>query len=457
MTRRRKLILGIALVGAAALVWAVPACRYRILGVVKREPFYQGMPASYWRDRFVQFETDYARKKREWEAPLPRPPSLEWLRDSLEEKFPAIASPALELPQLHDPEAIPVLIVLLLDEDPLVSSRGCFALAMMGEPAVPALVKLLQDSNPKVRLRAVTGLSELFSPGLSQQAKDAAIPAIRELSKDADKRVALDAIEVLAGIDASFRDTAVSAVIRLLRQEDRGVRFEAINVLGNLSIGGLGEQAQHAAVCAIREATSDSDKGVAERARVVLEAIVRPARSQHFSIGLVAGCVGQEARERHSPAKGSEPEGPAPMEAVRGKILEAVIRDLLTTKEHREWIEAYGVQGAKEYALASNSQIPWPPDFAPPIPGYDIRLLQAEDEPLDPERPALACIWLQEFKFDPDREKWDESPMGGPIEILVNTTRGSRGGGAIGGCTIWYDYRRNAGKWEVVFAGALDP
>src|SRR5438105_14118082 len=106
MTRRRKLTLGIALVGAAALVWAIPACRYRIVGTLRREPFYQGMPASYWRETILQFEAYCDQKKREWEAPLPRPRSLRWLRDSLEDRFPAIGSPEVERPRLYGPEAI---------------------------------------------------------------------------------------------------------------------------------------------------------------------------------------------------------------------------------------------------------------------------------------------------------------------------------------------------------------
>jgi hypothetical protein len=272
MTRRRKLTFGIALAGAAALVWAIPACRYRIVGTLRREPFYQGMPASYWRDRFLQFEAYDERKKWEWEvAGSPRQPFLSRLRDSLEEMFPAIASPEVELPQLHDPGAIPVLIVLLLDEDPVVSSRGEGALMVIGEPAVPALLKLLQDGNPNVRLTAILTLNSV-----TDYSAEGAIPALRQLTRDVNKGVALEAIATLAYGDAGFRDEAVSALIELLKDQDRQVREDAIGVLGNLCFSGLSQRAKDAVVSAIGEATRDRDQGVAEHAKGVLKAIAAP-------------------------------------------------------------------------------------------------------------------------------------------------------------------------------------
>jgi hypothetical protein len=278
MTRRRKIILGIALVGAVAIPWAIPACRYRIVGVLKREPFYQGMPASYWRDRFLQFEEDYQQRKAEWEyAATGRQSFQSRLRDRLEEKFPAIARPEVELPRLYDPGAIPVLIVLLLDENDLVSHRSSSALAVIGEPAVPALVELLQNRSAKVRLTAIVTLNSF-----TDHSAEGAIPALREATRDVNKEVALEAIAHLANRDASFRDSAVSAVIELLNDQntDRRIREEAVAELGNLCFGGLGEQAQAAAASAIKEASSDGDKGVAERARLLLDAMVQPARSE---------------------------------------------------------------------------------------------------------------------------------------------------------------------------------
>lgn len=163
------------------------------------------------------------------------------------------------------------------------------------------------------------------------------------------------------------------------------------------------------------------------------------------------------ASEGVLPAQRPEAKKEGSENADQSKVLEAVLRNLLTDNEKKEFVEGYGVKGAKEYALGHNPKLPWPTVFAPCIPGYQIRHLPIEEDGLDPEKPALACIWLEEFKFDPRREKWDKPGEGGSIRLLVNTTRGWKDGGAIGGCTIWYDYRINAGNWEVRFAGAFDP
>jgi hypothetical protein len=146
-----------------------------------------------------------------------------------------------------------------------------------------------------------------------------------------------------------------------------------------------------------------------------------------------------------------------PRGADREIVLEAVLRDLLTHPMHSQVIDDYGVPGAKEVALAIDSKVPWPEAFAPSVPSYKVHLLRVDDVTLDAEKPALACIELRKFQFDPKRDKYDGEPLGGPIELGIFTSRGSKGGGAVGGCTVWYDYRRVASKWEIVFAGVVDP
>lgn len=147
----------------------------------------------------------------------------------------------------------------------------------------------------------------------------------------------------------------------------------------------------------------------------------------------------------------------ASRDSDRKALLEVVIRDLMTDPKHRQAIDSYGVPEAREYALAIDSKVPWPESFVPSVPGYTAHLVRTKDLSLDVRKPALTCIELRKFEFDPNRDKTDDNPLSGPIELGIFTVRGSKGGGAIGGCTVWYDYRRVAGKWEVVFAGELDP
>jgi hypothetical protein len=277
MTRRRITFLGIALafVAAVAIVSVIPSWRYPILGALRGEPFYKGMPASYWRARFSRLEAYQAEKERKWEvAGTPRQSYRSRIGDTIEDELsPVIGrSPEPELPKLHDPEAVPVLIVLLLDDDPVIQFRVGLALSVIGEPAIPAILKLLENRNPKIRMRAILALNGFSGLG------ESAIPAVREATRDVDKGVALEAIVLLADIDAGFRDAAVSAVIEFLKEKDHRLREDAVNVLGNLCFGGLSQRANDAVVCAIGEATSDTDKGVAERARVIQEAIAAPVR-----------------------------------------------------------------------------------------------------------------------------------------------------------------------------------
>src|SRR5690349_19883224 len=87
MTRRRKLLLGSVLAGTLALGWVIPACRYPVLGVLRWEPFFQGMPASYWRDRIRQFAAYDDRKAWERKLGSPPPSVLAQLGDVLQEKL----------------------------------------------------------------------------------------------------------------------------------------------------------------------------------------------------------------------------------------------------------------------------------------------------------------------------------------------------------------------------------
>jgi hypothetical protein len=259
------LFLGILLIAAAALVWRIPAWRYPILGVLRREPFFRGMPASYWRDRFLEFEAKCEREKREWREVFDgRQPFTSRLRDYLEAWIPAIRRPEIELPELFDSEAIPVLIVLLHDDDPVAWGRASDALSMIGTPAIPALVKFMQEGTPKIRMRSILTFNAIIEPGT------AAFPGLRQLTKDQDKRFAVEAIARLSNRDAGYRDNAVFDLIELVKEPDTWVRKEAICILGDLLMNGLSEQSHDAALRTIEEGCRDSDRRLAECARWVL-------------------------------------------------------------------------------------------------------------------------------------------------------------------------------------------
>jgi HEAT repeat protein len=106
----------LALVCAALL--ASPSARYALLGLVRKEPFYEGMPASYWKDEM-----------RKWVAN------------------------ASARPRVLDggKEAVPVLIELVKGDDLWGRVLAIRALARIGpdaRDAVPTLMKVLEDRRP---------------------------------------------------------------------------------------------------------------------------------------------------------------------------------------------------------------------------------------------------------------------------------------------------------------------
>jgi hypothetical protein len=146
MKRRWQLLGLLLLVGIVVSALAEPN---RILwGLLWGEPFYQGRPTSYW-SRAVREYIPEARAGR-YRAEQP----ASWV-DSLK-LYTYIGQPhyrTVELFPFADvrPAAVPVLIDLLRDDDPLVRTTAARVLGVLGadaRAAIPALTELRHDAEP---------------------------------------------------------------------------------------------------------------------------------------------------------------------------------------------------------------------------------------------------------------------------------------------------------------------
>jgi hypothetical protein len=143
MRRLNRIAVPLILVTTVVLVFAVPATRRTALAWLRREPFYEGRPASYWREQ---------------------------LRGNDEESV----KPFLTFGE----RGVPVLVGALHDPDPFMRWRAALVLCRLGPQAasaVPTLMEHMDDADPQVREATIAAL------GRVGPAADVAVPALRRL------------------------------------------------------------------------------------------------------------------------------------------------------------------------------------------------------------------------------------------------------------------------------------
>lgn len=151
MTRRRRLLIGLAVLALGGVL-ALPSVHWRLVGWWQGEPFYRGMPASYWADgtsdhryppvwlyrRDVRHKSLFSDSLSRVKRFLGVGNRFEPVGVALEDFDP-------------DPDAVPVLIYLLYRSEPDVRTWAADALGWMGrvaKPAAPDLRRLLGDPAP---------------------------------------------------------------------------------------------------------------------------------------------------------------------------------------------------------------------------------------------------------------------------------------------------------------------
>jgi hypothetical protein len=138
----------------------------------------------------------------------------------------------------------------------------------------------------------------------------------------------------------------------------------------------------------------------------------------------------------------------------RERILDQVIRDVLTNPLLKGDLDDFGMRG-KRIGLSSKPETAWPAKYTPDVDGYQFEYLDPDREKSRTEPPELG-INLEHFVFPPPlRMPRDDLYQGYPIAVTFFNIGGRQGEGwvAANGETVYYNLHRKGGGWVVEFNG----
>jgi len=172
--RRVGLVFGLGAVMGLSYCLVSPAGRWAALGLLRNEPFAEGMPVSFWRHRLgssdqkVHQEAQFALE--EWEkerAPKQR------VRPRIESGRNKQLDAALGLDNVEQRDA--ALLALTKNPDSIICADAIRAMAAAEPPRVAALTEVLKSDDLFTRDRAAEALSQI-----GPEARPA-VPALLEL------------------------------------------------------------------------------------------------------------------------------------------------------------------------------------------------------------------------------------------------------------------------------------
>src|SRR5262249_5700772 len=129
--------------------------------------------------------------------------------------------------------------------------------------------------------------------------------------------------------------------------------------------------------------------------------------------------------------KPTQPEKRLALDDDTKEILQGVITDVLTNKEHQHERAFYGAEKDKTVTLVDSDKLGWPKALHPNTHGY--KLVTVEFDPFVNGRRVLG-IRLDKY----DRKEKKPDLLGGPIQICLCNAGGTANGAVIGGCLAWY-------------------
>lgn len=161
------------------------------------------------------------------------------------------AKAAKLMARIRSEETIPILIDMLMDENPHFQRRSKQGLLAIGEPAVDPLIKLLKNRDPNIRSSAIEVLGSIgdkrvvpYLIEILEKDRAARIYAATALGQMGDTIVVPELIEALKEKDPSMRKAsamalgnigdlrAIEPLIGLFLDDDRSVPLYAVNALG---------------------------------------------------------------------------------------------------------------------------------------------------------------------------------------------------------------------------------
>jgi len=177
---KRVLWLGLGLFVSGCIIFFSPI-RWQLVRLIWKEPQYRNMPLSYWRERIID---DVEARKGE-KGPFEILNRLIWK-----------GKDDAAIPE-GDPDAVPILLELLIDEDPRVRAGAAYELSFRptNEGVITALVDRIRDVDSKVRIESINSLRRL---GPSAKI---AVPVLLRAIDDPDESVRESAALALCAVD----------------------------------------------------------------------------------------------------------------------------------------------------------------------------------------------------------------------------------------------------------------
>jgi len=269
---RRHLWYGIAILAVLLVGLAWPVAEHLLGTIFRHEPFYNGLPYSYWITRDEGFQ-----ELRRDGAPAV-PVLMEALRNP--ERYVAKSTPAASAESNAESlrgEAIDALVDIgapaatelaaaLRDDEGHLRFRLSIALGRIGRPALAPLCELLHAPDVEVRFAATFGLNEIGRDAVS------VAPTLVNVLNDANEDVQVRRFAAFTlGKVGSASPEAIPALVAALKSPNDEMRAAAVGAL--LSFGPSAE----GAVGPLVEAFGDPKREVRSLACQTLGRIGRPA------------------------------------------------------------------------------------------------------------------------------------------------------------------------------------
>ena len=146
---------------------------------------------------------------------------------------------------------------------------------------------------------------------------------------------------------------------------------------------------------------------------------------------------------------------PKPLPATEDAkaILQAVLSDLLTSKDIADSRKFYGTEADRTILLSNTGHCEWPEGFRPDLHGYN--LVTSRPGPFAPRSKRNRVLGVRLDRFEPDAKPM--GPFNTSIVVCLFNAGGSANGAVIGGCFVFYVPKRVDNKWVVEFTGLEDP
>jgi HEAT repeat protein len=244
----------------ATAALAVPPSRYVLLGHLRREQFYQGLPTGYWCAAVQVYrraeQTPPGAQQGNWFLRLlgfqsnslfPEPPAilcsdpagLPVLAELLSVQDPAVRLRALQVIMHLDPRpplgrTLPCFTLALRDKDPAVRRLATYAVQAVGptqewKPAIPALKEALQaEEGDEERIYLAVVLAQVAGPEAQE-----AIPVLRYGVRHGNETMRRMAIWALGRVGAA----ALPELREALKDPDDDIRASAAEAL-RIATGG---------------------------------------------------------------------------------------------------------------------------------------------------------------------------------------------------------------------------